>query len=144
MTPRIKTVAYWTTTVLGPTSFVIGGILSLTQSEEVTAGLQHLGYPAYFAAILGAWKLLGAMAITLPGLPRLKEGAYAGFFFDLTAAAVSHMAVGDSAGDIVAPLMFLALVVASWSLRPGNRRLASPVRDEAYVFGSPAELAPAA
>ena len=77
---RIRTIAFWIATILGPTSFVIGGVLGLTQSEQMRTGLQHLGYPMYFAAILGAWKLLGAIAITLPGLPRLKEGAYAGFF----------------------------------------------------------------
>jgi DoxX-like family len=85
--------------------------------------VQHLGYPLYFATLLGVWKLLGAIVITAPGLPRVKEWAYAGFCFDLTAAAMSHAAVGDATGDIVAPLVFLALVVASWALRPESRRL---------------------
>ena len=122
---RIKSIAFWTTTILGPTSFIIGGALGLTQSEEMRAGMQHLGYPLYFAMILGTWKLLGAVAITVPGLPRLKEWAYAGFVFDLTAAAVSHMAVGDRLGDVLAPLVFLGLVLASWALRPESRRLPS-------------------
>jgi len=52
--------------------------------------------------ILGTWKLLGAIAIAAPGLPRVKEWAYAGFVFDLTAAAVSRAAVGDGAADIIA------------------------------------------
>jgi len=120
---RIKTIAFWTTTILGPTSFIIGGVLGLTQSEEMRSGMAHLGYPMYFAALLGTWKLLGALAITVPGLPRLKEWAYAGFVFDLTAAAVSHTAVGDRAGDILAPLVFLVLVIASYALRPESRRL---------------------
>jgi uncharacterized membrane protein YphA (DoxX/SURF4 family) len=121
-----KTVAFWTTTILGPASFVIGGVLHVTQSEEVVATLHHLGYPAYFALLLGAWKLAGAIVIAAPGLPRLKEWAYAGFAFDLTAAAASRAAVGDSAGDIIAPLVFLALVLASWALRPASRMLAAP------------------
>jgi hypothetical protein len=50
--------------------------------------------------------------------------ASAGFFFDLTAAAASRAAVGDSATDIAAPLMFLAL------LRHPDR-LASDVRPAA-------------
>jgi uncharacterized membrane protein YphA (DoxX/SURF4 family) len=130
---RIKTVAYWLTTILGPTSFVIGGVLSIRQSPEVIAGVQHLGYPLYFATLLGAWKLLGAIAITAPRLPRLKEWAYAGFCFDLTGAAISHAAVGDSTGDIVAPLVFLALVLASYALRPASRRLPAAGRDRAEV-----------
>jgi uncharacterized membrane protein YphA (DoxX/SURF4 family) len=126
----LKTVAYWATTILGPTSFVIGGILGLRQSPDVVAGIHHLGYPLYFATLLSAWKLLGAIAITAPRFPRLKEWAYAGFVFDLTGAAVSHAAVGDSAAEIVVPLVFLALVIASWALRPEGRRLASPVSGE--------------
>jgi DoxX-like family len=58
-----------------------------------------------------------------PGLPRLKEWAYAGFFFNLTSAAFSRAAVGDGMADIIAPLGFLALVLASWWLRPESRRL---------------------
>jgi uncharacterized membrane protein YphA (DoxX/SURF4 family) len=122
---KIRQVAYWATTILGPTSFVIGGVLSISRSEQVVATLGHLGYPVYFASILGVWKLLGAIAITLPGLPRLKEWAYAGFVFDLTAAAISHASVGDGFGNIVTPLVFLALVLASWALRPASRRLAA-------------------
>jgi len=124
-----KNIAYWTTTVLGPASFVIGGVLNLTQSEQVVAAMSHLGYPLYFASILGVWKLLGAIAIVVPGFPRVKEWAYAGFFFDLTAAAASHAAVGDSSADVIAPLVFLALVAASWTLRPASRKLApAPAR----------------
>ena len=132
---RIRTIAYWGTTVLGPASFVIGGVLGLTHEASVMATLQHLGYPPYFATISGAWKLLGALAIVVPGLPRLKEWAYAGFFFELTAAAASRAYVGDSTADIVAPLAFLALVAASWALRPTNRRLAGPVQDVSLVSG---------
>src|SRR5437867_4140842 len=122
----IRTVAFWTATILGPASFVIGGVLNLSQSEQVVETMHHLGYPLYFASILGFWKLAGAMAIVAPGLPRLKEWAYAGFFFNLTAAAASRAAVGDSAADVIAPLAFLALVMASWALRPASRTLAAP------------------
>jgi hypothetical protein len=55
----------------------------------------------------------------------LKEWAYAGFFFELTAAAASRAAVGDSVADVIAPLVFLALVMASWALRPSSRKLVS-------------------
>src|SRR5712692_1018084 len=122
---KIKNIAYWVTTIFGPASFVIGGVLHLMQTEQVVSTLNHLGYPAYFAPILGLWKVLGAIAIVMPRFPRLKEWAYAGFFFDLTAAAVSRAAVGDSTADIVAPLVFLALVLASWALRPASRTLAA-------------------
>ena len=125
----LRNAAFWTATVFGPASFVIGGVLNLSQNPQVATTMAHLGYPLYFASLLGAWKFVGAIAIVAPGLPRLKEWAYAGFFFDLTAAAFSRAAVGDSAGDIVAPLVFLALVMASWALRPATRTLAAPTPD---------------
>ncbi|HKB12937.1 MAG TPA: DoxX family protein [Vicinamibacterales bacterium] len=120
---QVKTAAFWATTILGPTSFVIGGVIGLMGGPEVVDTAARLGYPVYFMFLLSAWKLLGAIAITAPGLPRVKEWAYAGFMFDLTAAAISHAAVGDSAADIIAPLGFLALVVASYLLRPASRKL---------------------
>jgi len=120
---RARTIAFWVATIFGPASFVIGGYLHLTRDPQVMATLAHLGYPVYFATIMGFWKLLGAVAIVVPGIPRLKEWAYAGFFFDLTGAAATRAFVGDGAADILAPLVFLALVAASWALRPTSRTL---------------------
>ncbi len=86
-------------------------------------GMTLLGYPAYFAVILGVWKLLGGAVVLAPRLPLVKEWAYAGMFFNLTGAAASHAAVGDPAGKIVVPLIILLVVVASWALRPASRTL---------------------
>ena len=85
--------------------------------------MSHLGYPLYFAALIGAWKVLGALAILAPRLPRLKEWAYAGMFFDLSGAAISHGSVGDPPARWLTPLAILAVVVASWALRPKSRVL---------------------
>jgi hypothetical protein len=140
----LKSIAFWVTTVFGPTSFVIGGVIGLTGSPDAVAGLQHLGYPGYFGVLLGAWKLAGAIAITVPGLPRLKKWAYAGFVFDLTAAAISHAALGDAAADVLAPLGFLALVLASWALRPESRKLAAPAAADTHEAATSRESIPAA
>jgi uncharacterized membrane protein YphA (DoxX/SURF4 family) len=123
-----KIIAYWVTTIFGPASFVIGGILHLCRADQPMAMLSHLGYPPYFAYILGTWKILGAIAIVIPRFPLLKEWAYAGFFFELTSAVISHAFSGDplfSAGpaQMAPPLVFLALLAASWTLRPPSRRL---------------------
>jgi hypothetical protein len=120
---KVKAIAYWVTTIFGPASFIMGGVLHLMLAPEVVANLQHLGYPVYFAYILGTGKVLGVVAILVPRFPRLKEWAYAGFFFDLASGAFSRAAVGDSAIEIIAPLAFLALTMASWALRPASRRL---------------------
>jgi uncharacterized membrane protein YphA (DoxX/SURF4 family) len=88
----------------------------------------------YFATILGIWKLLGAIVIVIPRFPRLKEWAYAGFFFDLTGAAASHAFSGDGPALIAQPLLFLALVIPWWALRPSSRKLMA----QKQSFGSSA------
>ena len=126
---KSKRIAYWVTT--GVLVFCMtGGFFELLSLKTTTDGITKLGYPAYIIPVLGLGKVLAILAILWPGFPRLKEWAYAGFFFDLTAAAVSRAAVGDSVADIVAPLVFLALVVASWALRPASRSLAAAAVQE--------------
>ena len=85
--------------------------------------MTHLGYPDYFVLILGTWKVLGGITVLLPRTAMLKEWAYAGMLFDLTGASASHAAVGDPAGKIATPLVMLAIVAASWALRPESRRV---------------------
>jgi hypothetical protein len=80
-------------------------------------GLAHLGYPTYFATILGAWELLGAAAIVGPSGPRVREWAYAGMFFALSGAALSHAASGDPVAPVLVPLVVLGAIAVSWALR---------------------------
>jgi hypothetical protein len=74
-------------------------------------------------ALLGIGKVLGGLAILAPGLPRLKEWAYAGICFDLTGAAFSQAATGHSADKVTVPLVILAIALLSWALRPRSRAL---------------------
>ncbi len=122
---KTRIIAYFALTSLSAAAFAMGGIADLSGAPDVMAGMAALGYPAYFAAILGVWKLLGAVALLVPRFPRLKEWAYAGMLFDLTGAAFSHAASGDPASKVVIPLVLLGLVMASWALRPESRRLKS-------------------
>ena len=85
-------------------------------------GITHLGYPIYFLTILGVWKILGVVAVLIPKFPLLKEWAYAGFFFVMTGAAFSHIAVGDPMKELVPSLLLLALTVVSWYFRPAHRK----------------------
>jgi len=85
----------------------------------------HLGYPVYFMTILGIWYLLAGLALLAPRLPLLKEWAYAGLIFNYTGAAASHLAAGDGSDALIPPVIFTALVITSWALRPSSRRLAT-------------------
>src|SRR5688572_28383257 len=90
MIMKADKIGYWAATGLVALAFAFGGALDIARTPEMEAGLARLGYPAYFATILGVWKVLGAITIVVPRLPRLKEWAYAGMVFDLTGAAASH------------------------------------------------------
>ncbi len=118
---RLKVVAYWVTSALIVAEFATGGVVDLLRLPIF--GVQGLGYPAYFGTIIGVWKMLGAAAVLAPRFPRLKEWAYAGMVFNMTGAAASLIAVGAGAEELVVPIIFTCLVVASWALRPPSRRL---------------------
>jgi hypothetical protein len=84
-------------------------------SPQVLQGMGHLGYPIYFLKILGTAKILGILAIVFGNrCQTLKEWAYAGFTFNLLAAAASHAFSGDDAMKIAAPLVFLVLLLSSY------------------------------
>ena len=123
---KAKPIAYWITTIL-VAFFMTGGLAQIWQYRVNPHGVvPELGYPMYFFAILGFWKLLGAIAILVPRFPRLKEWAYAGIFFDLTGAAASCAAVGGYgayAFHVIAPLIIAGITVASWALRPPSRTI---------------------
>ncbi|WP_437949624.1 DoxX family protein [Sorangium sp. So ce296] len=139
MNDKARTIGYWISTGLLGLGVASGGVADLAGSPQVLEGMAHLGYPAYFATILGVWKVLGAVALLAPRFPRLKEWAYAGIFFDLTGAAASHAAVGDAAGQVMTPLVLVAVAAASWALRLEGRRLAGAPRREAGArVGEPA------
>jgi hypothetical protein len=122
-----KSIAYWTTTILVALPIGSGGVGQMAQFRASPHGVVPvLGYPMYFFAILGFWKVLGAIAILVPRFPRLKEWAYAGIFFDLTGAAASCAAVGGYGAygfHVIAPLIIAVITVASWALRPPSRTI---------------------
>jgi len=116
-----KKITYWVTTTIIVLELAVGGLLDLIRPPAIMNIMSQLGYPEYFVAILGFWKLLGAMALAAPALPRLKEWAYAGVFFEMSGAAISHLAAHQAGPNLLAPLAFLTLAVASWATRPQTR-----------------------
>ena len=99
------------------------GIVQLIKMEEEVGMIRQLGYPIYFLTILGIWKMLGVVAVLIPRFALLKEWAYAGFFFAMSGAIFSHLAVKDDASAFFGPTLLLILTLVSWYLRPANRKL---------------------
>ena len=122
---RIRTIAFWATTFVVVFELIAGSVWNLMQIEWVLIQLNHLKYPPYFTYILGVWLIGGAAAIIAPGLPRLKEWAYAGSFFHFSGAVASHLLARDfvHVSTWLTPLVFLMFTIASWALRPADRRL---------------------
>ena len=124
---KTKSIGYWTSTILIAFFIGSGGLSQLWQYHaNPHAIVPALLYPMYFFAILGFWKVFGAIAILVPGRPLLKEWAYAGIFFDLTGAAASCAAVGGYGAygfHVIIPLILAGITVASWALRPASRTL---------------------
>ena len=135
-----RAIGYWASTSILALEALVGGVVGLTNGREmVVAGtpidhvMAHLGYPVYFARILGIWEVLTGIAFLAPRFPRLKEWAYAGILFNMTGAAASRAVRGDDVSHIVAPLVFAGLAVASWALRPQSRTpgVLSPAEERA-------------
>ena len=129
---KMKVIVYWAATAVIAFELLAGGVTDLVHGgTDVVAGqpvvevLAHLGYPAYLLTILGLWKLLGGIVLLAPRFPRLKEWAYAGAFFVYTGAAASGVVRGwDDPGTLIwGPLIFAAITLASWALRPQSRVL---------------------
>ena len=122
-----RTYGFWAITGVFVLGMVGSGVADLAQPDALMTGMAHLGYPAYFVSILGTWKLLGVVALLAPGFPRVKEWAYAGFFFDLSGAVVSHQASGDGLGGAFPALALLlgsAMAAENGWLRGGRRAVA--------------------
>jgi uncharacterized membrane protein YphA (DoxX/SURF4 family) len=114
---------YWVATALLASELVLGGVWDVLRVPQVHVVIERLGYPPYFLVILGIWKLLGAVAVSVPRFPRLKEWAYAGVVFDLTGALVSNVVSGvTGAGTLAFLLVMMGVTATSWALRPASRR----------------------
>lgn len=100
-----------------------GGIQQMLQIGGYNEIVTKLGNPLYLLSIIGTWKILGVIAILIPKFPLLKEWAYAGFFFVMTGAAISHLAVGQPLVEAIPPLVLLVAILLSWYFRPGNRKI---------------------
>ena len=122
MTKR-KKITYWISTLWLALGMLSTGIVQLLQPKEEVDKIIHLGYPLYFLTLIGIWKVLGVVAVLAPKFTLLKEWTYAGFFFAMSGAIFSHIAVGDPMSEIFPSLLLLVLTIVSWYSRPEERKI---------------------
>jgi hypothetical protein len=120
---RSTVVGYWAASLFVALTALVAGTADVLHAQPLYGVLLHLGYPSYFATLLGFWKIAGALVLLAPRWPLVKEWAYAGMFLDYSAATISHLASGDGAAAAVGPIFATAALTVSWWLRPTSRRL---------------------
>jgi uncharacterized membrane protein len=117
-------IIFWVATALLAIGMLQSGVFAVLRTKQWVDLVTRLGYPVYFLTILGIWKILGVIAILIPRFKLLKEWAYAGFFFAMTGALVSHLAVGDhSIKGIMGPFFQTVFIILSWYFRPADRKI---------------------
>lgn len=119
-------IIYWVATCWLALGMISTGIVQFLQTKEEVSLFKHLGYPLYFLIMLATWKFLGVIAILIPKFPAVKEWAYAGFFFAMSGAIISHFAMRDEANEYFGPALLLVLTIISWYTRPVSRKCVSP------------------
>lgn len=118
-----RKIIYWIATIWLALGMTSTGIVQLMKTKEEVDMMNHLGYPLYFLTIIGIWKISGVIAVLIPRFPLLKEWAYAGFFFAMSGAVLSHLAAGDEAKTLFGPVLLIILTIISWYFRPESRKL---------------------
>ncbi|SRR5690606_11697983 len=116
-------IIYWVATIFLSIGMLAGGTQQMLQIGGYNKIVTDLGFPLYLLSIIGVWKILGVIAILLPKFLLLKEWAYAGFFFVLSGAMISHLAVGQDFVETVPALILLVVTIVSWYFRPANRKI---------------------
>ena len=101
MTLKTTNILYWVFTILFAGLMIFSAIPNIMLDKNtMEIFVKGLGYPAYFIQLLGIGKLLGSIAILIPGLNKtVKEWAYAGLFFDLIGATYSGIAASKGHVD---------------------------------------------
>ena len=127
----MKNFVYWTSTLLTCALMIVTAVDYWAHVPTMIAVFTSPNYPTYVAGILGVAKLLGVVILLLPGLPLLKEWAFAGFTFACVEAVVSS-GLTHQMQAVTVPLIALGLLLTSYFTRPSNRRLSVTYRFEFY------------
>lgn len=120
---KSKKIFYWIVTIFLSIGMTAGGVQQMLQTGGYNEIVTSLGYPLYLLSIIGTWKILGVITILLPGFTLLKEWAYAGFFFVMSGAFLSHLIMSQPIVEALPSLILLITIVLSWYLRPPDRRI---------------------
>lgn len=107
-------ITYWACTILIVALMLFSAVGTFTTNPQGAAMLKHLQLPLYILQFLAIAKIFGAVALLVPGYPRVKEWANAGYFFDLLGATWCFIAVGDPVSAWAPMFIFIAVLAGSY------------------------------
>lgn len=127
-------VLYWIFNGLFAAMMLMSAIPDIMMDPVAVQGMHEgLGYPLYFVPFIGVAKVLGSIAILVPGFNRIREWAYAGLFFDLIGATFSIIAAGGTIaqyGFMALPLVLGILAYVFYHKRKAARASATHTAKE--------------
>jgi hypothetical protein len=125
MSPKMINILYWVFTGLFGAFMLFSAIPNIIMDQQSITFITNLGYPEYIIPFLGWAKLIGVVIILIPGLPRLKEWAYAGLLIDLVGAVYSLIAKEGFKPDMMFMLLPFVLFTLSYMYYHKRRELKS-------------------
>jgi hypothetical protein len=103
MQPKTINILYWVFTILFAALMIFSSYGSILVNDDAKKLIHdQLGYPVYFIPFTGYAKLIGSLIILIPRLRTIKEWAYAGLFFDLSAVLYSSIALSGTVDPMLA------------------------------------------
>lgn len=107
-------IIYWVCTVLFAGFMTFSAIPDIVMEQETVEFIKQLGYPEYFIPFIGIAKLLGCVALVVPGFAKIREWAYAGLFFDLIGAVYSNIMVHGFDPGMIAMVPIFGIGITSY------------------------------
>jgi hypothetical protein len=106
-------IIYWASTIIAMLTGAITAFFYFWHPFFIEA-FKHLGFPSYFRIELATAKILGMVALLVPGVPnKIKEWAYVGFTITFISGSVAHGIV-DGVAKGAAPLISLTALIISY------------------------------
>lgn len=103
-----------TTAIYWASTGVIAAVMLFSLYKMYTPDYDRMGLPTYLRTEFVVAKLVGLIALLVPGVPlRIKEWAYAGFAIVLVSAIVAHASSGDPIARSLEPVVFLGFLAVS-------------------------------
>ena len=127
---KLRTI-FWIVTGIFTAFLTFGSVFNVISAPEaVELIVNRLGFPPFMVPFVGVMKILGCVAILMPGYPRLKEWAYAGLAYDLCGAVIAHIAIGAPVTEWVGLFLPLAFLAASYILHHKTKEPSSGLNEE--------------